>query len=57
VCIVLILSPNNLSDMSCMDANPDDFSCVYPSSLSQDLMVSMILSASWVRPSLALVED
>jgi hypothetical protein len=28
-----------------------------PSILSQDLMVSVILSASWVRPSLALVED
>jgi hypothetical protein len=57
VCIVLLLSPNNLSDMSCMDANPDESLCVYPSSLSQDLMVSVILSASRVRPSLALAED
>ena len=57
VFIILMLSPDNLSDMSCMDANPDDFSYVYPSSLSQELMVSMILSASWVRPSSTLVED
>jgi hypothetical protein len=57
MCIVLILSPNNLSDMSCMDVNPNEFLCVYPSSLSQELMVSIILSTSQVRPSSALVED
>jgi hypothetical protein len=31
VCVVLILSPNNLSDMSYMDANCSDF-CVFKSS-------------------------
>jgi hypothetical protein len=57
VCIVLMLSPNNLSDMSCMDVNPNDYSGVYPSSLSQDLMVYVVLSASWVRPSPTLAKD
>jgi hypothetical protein len=33
VCIVLLLSPNNLSDMSRMNASPDGSLCVYPSSL------------------------
>jgi hypothetical protein len=57
VCIVLLLIPNNLSYMSCMNVITDGSLCVYPSSLSKYLMVSMILSASWVRPSLALAED
>jgi len=53
----LKLSPNNVSDMSCMDANSDDFSFVYSSSLSQDLMVFVLLSVSCMRLSSALVED
>jgi hypothetical protein len=57
VCIVLIISPNSLSDMSYMDANRSDFRVFNPSSLSQDLMVSVILSTSQVRPSSTLVED
>jgi hypothetical protein len=57
VCIVLLLIPNNLSNMSRMNASPDGSSCVYPSSLSQDLMVSVILCTYQVRPSLTWVED
>jgi hypothetical protein len=44
-------------DMSHMNDSLDGSSYVYPSSMSQDLMVSMILYASRVRPSSALAED
>jgi hypothetical protein len=36
---------------------PDGSLCIYPSSLSQDQMVSVILIVSRVRPSSALAED
>jgi hypothetical protein len=57
LCIVLLLSHDNLSNMSRMNVSPNGSSCVYPLSMSQDLMVSMILSASRVRPSSALAKD
>jgi hypothetical protein len=52
-----MISPNNLLYMRCMDANPDNFSCFYPSSMPQDLMVSVILSTYWVRPASTLAKD
>jgi hypothetical protein len=57
VCIVLLLSPNNLSNMGRMNVSPNGYSYVYPSSMSEDIIVFVILSTSQVRPYSTLVED
>jgi len=57
VCISLLLSHNNLLAMSCMNTIPNGYLCIYPSSLSQDLIIYVIISTYQVITSPTLDED
>jgi hypothetical protein len=52
MCCCYILLVVKYFAMNCMNSNQMDFCVISPSSLTQDHMVSMILMASQVRPSL-----
>jgi hypothetical protein len=54
VCIVLLINHSKSLDMECVNAIQMDLGLFSPSSLTQDLMVSVILSAYRVRPSFNL---
>jgi hypothetical protein len=58
VCVLFFhINNSKLSAMECMNVNLDGSLSVYPFIPTQDQMVSVILIASRVRPSSALVED